>query len=79
VISTAGDATLTASDPWHLTNGAYALAAPLAVELSRSVWAAPVSNDRVTVTFNQHIGAGDALRTGTYARTVTLTLATTTP
>jgi len=38
-----------------------------------------VSNDPVTIAFKQHIGAGDALRTGTYAKTLTLTLSTTTP
>ena len=38
---------------------------------------APVSNDAVTVTFKQAIGANDALRTGTYAKTLTFTLSTT--
>ena len=31
-------------------------------------YAAPVSNDGVTVSFKQPIKANDALRTGTYAR-----------
>jgi glycerophosphoryl diester phosphodiesterase len=79
VVSTAGDATLTTSDPGHLMNGSFSLPEPLQVELSKSTWAAPVSNDPVTVTFKQHVGAGDALRTGTYAKTLTLTLSTTTP
>ena len=39
----------------------------------------PVSNDGVTVAFRQHIGANDALRTGTYSKTLTFTLATTEP
>jgi hypothetical protein len=39
----------------------------------------PTSNDAVTVTFSQHIGAGDALRTGSYSKTLTYTLSTTTP
>jgi hypothetical protein len=39
----------------------------------------PVSNDAVTVSFRQVIGAGDALRTGAYAKTLTFTLSTTTP
>jgi hypothetical protein len=51
----------------------------LAVELSKSTWAAPVSNDPVTITFNQHIAAGDALRTGSYSQTLTFTLSTTMP
>jgi hypothetical protein len=43
------------------------------------VWSAPVSNDPLTITFSQHIGATDALRTGTYAKTLTFTLSTTEP
>jgi hypothetical protein len=39
----------------------------------------PVSNDSVTVSLLQHIGANDALRTGTYSKTLTFTLSTTTP
>ena len=42
-------------------------------------WNAPVSNDPVAITFTQHIGATDALRTGAYAKTLTFTLSTTTP
>jgi X-Pro dipeptidyl-peptidase len=33
----------------------------------------------VLLGFSQHIGSTDALRTGTYAKTLTFTLATTTP
>jgi hypothetical protein len=39
----------------------------------------PVSNDAVTLAFRQSIGANDALRTGTYAKEVTLTLSATSP
>ena len=39
----------------------------------------PISNDPVTVTFQQRIGANDALRTGAYSKTLTFTLSTTTP
>ena len=42
-------------------------------------WTGPVSNDAVTVDFKQPVGAGDALRTGTYAKTLRLTLSTTAP
>jgi glycosyl hydrolase family 65 len=42
-------------------------------------WAAPVSNDPVTVTFKQPIASTDALRTGAYAKTLTFTLSTTSP
>src|SRR5262249_35498817 len=37
-------------------------------------YSGPVSNDSVTVTFQQHINANDALRTGTYSKTLTYTL-----
>jgi hypothetical protein len=40
---------------------------------------APVSNDAVSLQFNQRVGANDALRTGTYAKTLTFTLSTTQP
>ncbi len=79
VISTAGDATLSVSDPGHLTNGTFSLPSPLQVAFSKSAWSAPVSNDPVTITFTQHIGATDPLRTGSYSRTLTFTLSTTTP
>ena len=42
-------------------------------------WTGPVSNDAVTVAFKQAIGANDALRTGSYSKTLTFTLSTTTP
>jgi len=42
-------------------------------------WAAPISNDPVTITFTQHISRTDPLRTGTYSKTLTFTLSTTTP
>jgi hypothetical protein len=79
VVSSAADAALTVSDPGHLSNGAFALPEALRVEIAPSSWAAPVSNGAVAITFRQHIGAGDALRTGSYSRTLTFTLSTTTP
>ncbi|WP_051323810.1 immune inhibitor A domain-containing protein [Candidatus Solirubrobacter pratensis] len=79
VISTAGDATLSVSDPGHLANGAFTLPQPLQVTLSKSTWDAPVSNGGVTIGFKQHIDANDALRTGTYSKTLTFTLSTTKP
>ncbi|MDA0184496.1 M6 family metalloprotease domain-containing protein [Solirubrobacter phytolaccae] len=42
-------------------------------------WAAPTSNADVAVGFKQPIKANDALRTGTYAKTLTFTLSTTNP
>jgi arylsulfatase A-like enzyme len=79
VTSTAGDAALSFSDPGHLTNGAFSLPSPLVVELSKSAWAGPASNDAVAIGFRQHIDAGDALRTGAYSKTLTFTLSTTNP
>jgi hypothetical protein len=79
VTSTAGDATLSVSDPGHLMNGTFSLPEALRVEFSKAVWTGPASNDSSTVTFRQHIGATDALRTGAYTKTLTFTLSTTTP
>jgi photosystem II stability/assembly factor-like uncharacterized protein len=79
VISSAGDATLSATAAGRLANGAFSLADPLAIALSKSSWTGPVTDDPVSIGFSQHIGAGEALRTGTYATTVTFTLSTTTP
>jgi hypothetical protein len=81
-----------ATAPGRLVNGAFAL--PQAVEarvapsafgaisgtpLALKTYAAPVSNDPVSLDFRQSIGATDPLRTGTYAKTVVFTLSTTTP
>jgi len=79
VISTAGDAALSVSDPGHLTNGTFALPEALRVEIAPAAWTGPVSNATAAITFRQHIGASDALRTGSYSRTLTFTLSTTTP
>jgi hypothetical protein len=54
--------------------------APLgAAALALLSYALPVSNDPVTVSFQQHIAATDALRTGGYGKTLTFTLSTTAP
>jgi hypothetical protein len=79
VVSTAGDAALSVSDPGHLTNGAFSLPDALQVSFSKAAWTAPVSHDAVTIAFSQHIGANDALRTGSYTKMLTFTLSTTTP
>jgi photosystem II stability/assembly factor-like uncharacterized protein len=47
--------------------------------LNLLTWSAPVSNDPVTILFQQKIGSTDALRTGSYSKTLTFTLSTTTP
>jgi hypothetical protein len=97
VISTAGDAALSVSDPstnnpGHLVNGAFSLPSALQAKANTGAltavsgtpatlltYSAPVSNDQVTVGFRQHIGNTDALRTGTYSKTLTFTLSTTNP
>jgi Peptidase family M1 domain len=102
VISTAGDATLSVSDPstvapGHLVNGAFSLPSPLKASatspggtgaaggavsgspLTLLTYDGPISNDAVAIAFSQDIGANDALRTGTYGKTLTFTLSTTTP
>jgi hypothetical protein len=60
-------------------NGTFALPQPLVVELSKSTWTGPASNDPVTIAFKQHVDATDALRTGSYSKTLTFTLSTTNP
>jgi hypothetical protein len=94
VTSTAGDATLTVHDPsatapGHLVNGSNVL--PQALQINGKAvagasnptplasWAAPISNGPVTIAFKQSIGANDPLRTGSYSKTLTFTLSTTTP
>jgi X-Pro dipeptidyl-peptidase len=79
VISTAGDATLSVSDPGHLMNGTFALPEPLRVEITPASWTAPVSNATVAIAFKQLVKATDPLRTGAYSKTLTFTLSTTTP
>ena len=94
VTSTAGDAALSVADPagtGRLVNGAYALAQPLRVRAGEAAfapvdrpttlltYAGPVSNDAVAIGFRQTIASTDPLRTGTYAKTLTFTLATTAP
>jgi hypothetical protein len=89
VVSTAGDAALTASDAssnatGRLVNGTFSLTSPLQVAgqpLPSTVksYSGPISNDIVPVEFKQSIGANEPLRTGTYAKTLTFTLSTTNP
>ena len=50
-----------------------------ATPLSLLLYPGPVSNDAVTLEFRQHVDGGEALRTGTYGKTLTFTLSTTTP
>jgi hypothetical protein len=47
--------------------------------LTLLTWGGPVSNDAVAIGFQQAIGSTDPLRTGSYSKTLTFTLSTTTP
>jgi len=47
--------------------------------LNLLAYSAPVSNDAVTLGFSQLVNSTDPLRTGTYSKTLTFTLSTTTP
>ena len=42
-------------------------------------YSGPTTNDRVTLGLQQSIGAAESLRSGSYAKSLTFTLATTTP
>lgn len=79
--------------PGRLVNGTFALPQALEARITPSgafgalsgapltlqSYAAPISNDLLTVEFKQPIGATDPLRTGDYAKTVVFTLSTTSP
>jgi hypothetical protein len=77
-----------------LVNGAFTLAQTLQAKANAGTYApvggsanptslltygGPISNDSVTLGFKQTIGRTEPLRTGTYAKTLTFTLSTTTP
>jgi hypothetical protein len=78
----------------RLTNGTFSLAAPVMARANQGAFAAitgantpltlltyngPVSANAVTIGLKQTIGANESLRTGTYSKTLTFTLSTTTP
>ena len=80
------------SNAGRLVNGAFSLAQPLMARANAGAfgpvggtpatlltYGGPVSNDAVTLGFQQTIGANEGLRTGTYSKTLTFTLSTTTP
>jgi hypothetical protein len=79
VVSTAGNAALTVSDPGRLANGTRTLRQPLRVAIAPNTWSDPVSNAAATITFKQAIEADEPLRTGGYTKTLTFTLGTTNP
>ncbi len=61
------------------TGTAYNNVGSSASPLNLLTWNGPVSNDALTIGFSQRVNANDALRTGTYAKTLTFTLSTTQP
>jgi uncharacterized protein (TIGR03118 family) len=61
------------------TGGALADVGGSANPTTLLTYANPVSNDGVALNFVQTIGANDALRTGSYSKTLTFTLSTTAP
>ena len=61
------------------TGGDYAAVGGAALPTQLLSYAAPVSNDAVSIGLKQSVGATDALRTGTYSKTLTFTLSTTAP
>ena len=68
-----------ASSPAGAGSGALSEVAGFANPVTLLTYGAPISNDPVTVSFQQHVDANDALRAGSYSKTITFTLSTTTP
>jgi hypothetical protein len=80
------------ASPGHLVNGSFVMAQALQAQANDGAfstvgaapatllsYAGPISNDAVRIGLKQPIAAGDALRTGSYAKTLTFTLSTTKP
>jgi hypothetical protein len=61
------------------SGGVFAPVGGSAAPTALLTYASPISNDPVTIGFKQSIGSTDALRTGSYSKTLTFTLSTTTP
>ena len=61
------------------TGTAYNNVGSSASPLNLLTWSGPISNDAVSLQFSQLVNANDALRTGTYSKTLTFTLSTTNP
>ena len=76
----------------HLVNGTFVMPQALQAQANDGAfstvsgtpvtllsYAGPISNDSVRIGLKQTIAANDALRTGSYAKTLTFTLSTTKP
>ena len=68
-----------ASSPAAGPAGAFAAVGGSAAPTQLAKWTNPVANDPVSIGFQQTILASEPLRTGSYAKTLTFTLSTTTP
>ncbi len=84
VISTAGDATLTAADPSatatnHLVNGTFALPSPLGGLGTIKTYTGPISNDPVVAPSHSTWLPPIHCVPGLYTKTLTFTLSTTSP
>jgi len=94
VTSSAGDAALIVQDtsPFftnRLVNGNFALAQQVQVKNNAGAfqtmpaglkfWGGPTASETVPLELKQSIGANEPLRTGSYSKTLTFTLSTTTP
>jgi hypothetical protein len=80
------------ANPGHLVNGGFVMPQALQAKSGAGTyapvsgtptavrtWSGPTSHEPASVDFQQSIAANDALRTGTYAKTLTFTLSTTQP
>jgi hypothetical protein len=65
----------TAANP----NPAYTALSETGASTNLLTWTEPVTASRVTLGFQQSIGASETLLRGTYGKTVTFTLSSTTP
>jgi hypothetical protein len=71
--------TVAASSPAGHSSGAFADVGGTAAPTGLLSYVGPISNDPVAIAFKQTIAANDALRTGTYSKTLIVTPSTTTP
>ncbi len=70
---------VSANSPGKATASPMAAVGGSAAPTPLLTWNAPISNDPVTISFSQTVSRTDALRTGSYSKTLTFTLSTTTP
>ena len=69
---------ISANSPGKATASPMAAVGGSAAPTPLLTWNGPI-NDPVTITLNQTVSKTDPLRTGSYSKTLTFTLSTTTP